>query len=652
MTGTPSSYQRFFAELKRRRVFRVMAVYGATAFVLLQVADLLAQGMGLSDSVLRVTTFLVLIGFPIAIVLAWAFDMTSEGVKRTGEAVAGEIEGIVAAPASQRLPAGLMALVGVIALVLGAWWVGTQTAGKPVDASAQAESPSSDVRLAFVDPTVDPRPSIAVLPFADMSPEGDQEYFSDGITEEILNVLAKIRELRVAARTSTFALKDQDLTAAQWGDTLKVGYFVEGSVRKSGDQVRITAQLIDTSDGSHLWSENYDRSLVNIFQIQTEIAEAIAEALTVPLGLEDPARLVNATTDVDAYDLYLAGRARMRDRNAGLLEAVRLFEAAIARDSLWAPAWASLAEAKEISLWYDETFEAGAWDGEEALAMLAESEQAARRAMALDSDNASALVALGSVQRDRGQWEESEASYRRAIELAPDNAEAHQQYAEMLNQMGRIAESVRSADRAAALDPALIRIYVLAEALRLDDRLPEALEVYRLGLARDADVSLNFLWEGAARANMQAGEARQAIDIWGGMISVTVSPVGGEWEAAPNLAEMEVYYSGIVTGDLATIPPGMHPYLWASDWMRVGEPDSAVAHLVLYSTAAANRPHPVFDEDSSLPWLQNIWLPAIDSIRADPRLQSLLETSGLAGLQVRRTPPAERTRPLFLSGAK
>jgi len=647
---TTPGYQRFFAELKRRRVFRVMAVYGATAFVLLQVADLLAQGMGLSDGVLRVTTFLVLIGFPIAIVLAWAFESTPEGIKRTEEAAPDELQAIIAAPASQRLPAGLMALVGVIALVFGAWWIGTQTAGEPVDASALADSSSSDVRLAFVDPTVDPRPSIAVLPFADMSPEGDQEYFSDGITEEILNVLAKIRELRVAARTSTFALKDQELTAAQWGDTLKVGYFVEGSVRKSGDQVRITAQLIDTSDGSHLWSENFDRSLVNIFQIQTEIAEAIAEALTVPLGLEDPASLVNPTTDVDAYDLYLAGRARMRDRTAGLLEAVRLFEAAIARDSLWAPAWASLAEAKEISIWYDEAFDEGVWDGVQALALLDESEQAARRATALDSENASALVALGSVQRDRGQWEESEASYRRAIELEPDNAEAHQQYAEMLNQVGRIAESVRSADRAAARAPALIRIFVLAEALRLDDRLNEALEVYRLGLARDADVSLSFLWEGAARANMQAGQTRQAIDIWGHMISMTVSPVGSEWEAAPNLAEMETFLSGVVTGDLTQIPPGMHPYLWASDWMMVGKPDSAVASLALYSSAAANRPRPVIDNESSLPWIQNIWLPVFDSVRADPRIQNLLEISGLAGVQASRTPASERTRPLFLLG--
>lgn len=646
MTESSSGYKRFFAELKRRRVFRVMAVYGIVGFVVLQIVDLAVPALLLPEWTYRFVALILLLGFPVAIVLAWAFEMTPEGVQRTGEATAGEIEGIMAAPASQRLPAGLMALAGVVALVLGAWWVGTKT-GAGMGSTATGSVPV-DARLAFTDPASDPRPSIAVLPFADMSPEGDQEYFSDGITEEILNVLAKIRKLRVAARTSTFALKDQDLTAAQWGDTLKVGYFVEGSVRKYGDQVRITAQLIDTSDGSHLWSENYDRALVNIFQIQTEIAEAIAEALTVPLGLEDPAQLVNPTTDVDAYDLYLAGRARMRERGKSLLEATNLFEAAIDRDSLWAPAWASLAEAKEISIWYDKTFEAGVWDGAEALAMLAESEQAARRAMALDADNASALVALGSVQRDRGQWEESEASYRRAIELAPDNAEAHQQYAEMLNQVGRIAESVRVADRAAALDPALIRIAVLADALRIDDRMPEALEVYRLGLARDADVSLPFLWENAAEAHMLAGQTRQAIEMWDRLVSVAFPPLG--LAAAPTRADMKAYMSGVVSGDLAQIPPDMKKRMWPAHWMLVGVPDSAIAYLTLYSNAAGNRSRPVID-DSSLPWLQNIWLPVFDSIRSDPRIQSLLKTSGLAGVQVRRTPPAERTRPLFLSGA-
>jgi TolB-like protein len=284
--------------------------------------------------VLRVTTFVVLVGFPIAIVLAWAFESTPDGVRRTEDATDEEIAALLAQPSSHRWTSGFLALAGMAALLFGAWWAGTRTAAHPVGAALDS---TADVRLSFTDLAEDSRPSIAVLPFINMSADEEQEHFSEGMTEEILNVLAKIKKLRVAARTSTFALKDQDLTAAEWGDTLNVRYFVEGSVRKAGDQVRITAQLIDASDGSHLWTEAYTRPLVDVFQIQAEIAEAIASALAVPLGLDSASSLVTPTADVEAYDLYLAGRASLRDRPR-VGEAIKLFEAAIARDSTWAPA--------------------------------------------------------------------------------------------------------------------------------------------------------------------------------------------------------------------------------------------------------------------------------------------------------------------------
>ncbi len=217
------SYQQFFAELKRRKVFKVAAVYGAASFILLQMADLLGQGLRLGDTFLPFITAIVLLGFPLALILAWAFEVTPEGVQRTGAASAGEIEGLVSAPISQRWPAGLMALAGVGALVAGAWWVGRQTAVESATSSADniAAAPA-EVRLAFVDPSEDPRPSIAVLPFADMSRDGDQEYFSDGITEEILNTLAKIHDLRVSARTSAFAYKNVQLNLRDIGLELGV----------------------------------------------------------------------------------------------------------------------------------------------------------------------------------------------------------------------------------------------------------------------------------------------------------------------------------------------------------------------------------------------------------------------------------------------
>jgi hypothetical protein len=183
------SYQQLFAEMKRRKVFKVAGVYGIVAFGLLQVAEPLAIALGLPDTFLTYIVALLLLGFPVAIVLAWAFEVTPDGMQKTGEAAPGEIEAIVSLPASKRWPAGLMALVGVGALIAGAWWVGRQTAPDAMDSPANARTEVTSL-------ADDARPSIAVLPFADMSPDGDQEYFSDGMTEEILNVLAKLPDIQ------------------------------------------------------------------------------------------------------------------------------------------------------------------------------------------------------------------------------------------------------------------------------------------------------------------------------------------------------------------------------------------------------------------------------------------------------------------------
>ncbi len=363
----PAGYQKFFAELKRRKVFRVMAVYGTVAFILLQLADISFEPLGLPESAMTFLIVLALFGFPIAVILAWAFEVTPEGVRKTEDAAPGEITGIIEAPASTRWPAGVLAVIGVAALVWGAWFVGKR-AGESESAdpslantstAVSGEQQPSGVQLAYAELSRDARPSIAVLPFADMSQQRDQEYFSDGITEEILNVLARIPELRVAARTTAFAYKGQDPDLREVGDNLGVRYVLEGSVRKAGDDLRITAQLIDTQDNFHVWSESYDRTLDNVFEIQSEIAEAIAEALKVPLGVEQGSDLVFPTADMAAYDLYLEGQAKVKDRGAeNIADATTLFEAAIARDSGWAPAWAGLAMARTLEPYY----QAG-WDG-------------------------------------------------------------------------------------------------------------------------------------------------------------------------------------------------------------------------------------------------------------------------------------------------
>ncbi len=626
------SYQQLFAELKRRQVFKVSAVYGVMAFGLIQVAEPLAKALLLPDAFLTYVVAVLLLGFPLALVLAWAFEVTPQGVRKTEAATAEEIEAIVAQPASKRWPSGLLAVVGVLALVAGAWWVG-QRSGGDAGPAAGAEGRSADVRLAMTDPADDDRPSIAVLPFADMSPEGDQAYFSDGMTEEVSNTLAKVREMRVAARTSAFAFKGHDLTAEQIGDTLRVRYLVEGSVRKAGNRLRITAQLIDATTGSHLWSEQYDRELEVVFAIQTEIAVAIATELRVPLGLEDDQALVSPTGDLTAYDLYLAGRTKMRERGPSLPEAIRLFEAAIARDSNWAPAWAALAETREVSVWYLEQFGETYEDAEAIERFLGQAETAARRALELDSGNASALVAMGSVLRDRHQADEAETFYRRALALDPDNPEAYHQYGEMLYESGRIAEAVRAIDRATTLDPAPVRLAVFGLALELDDRPSEAIEVYELGLARDPEVRIPQMWFRAATAYVASGIPEAATDALVTLTRAAPSPADGD---PPTRERIEHVVRAIVDREPDRIPSNDRDAVPPEWWMLVGDQERAMETLQQLNDAFALR------------WAPDCWLPVWDSLRSDPEFQQLCADKGAGGTDIRRTPIDERVRPTVL----
>jgi len=562
---------------------------------------------------------------------ATATAVETGGIAPAGPSDPGEPSKVGAAQDRNRWPIVLTAFATIAALLSGAWWVGQR-------ATAGDSLPPSEVPFAPVDPSDDARPSLAVLPFVNMSADPGQEYFSDGISEEILNTLANIRGLRVAGRTSAFAYKGRNKDLREIGMELGVRYLIEGSVRKEVDQLRITAQLIDSETGSHLWSEHYDRTLESVFQIQTEIAEAIAAELRVPLGLVDPAMLAIPTTDVDAYDLYLAGRAQMRARGTGLLEAIWLFESAIELDSTWAPAWASLAEALELRIWFTETFRDGVRDDVQVMASLAGSEEAARRALALGPRNASALVALGSVQRDRGQWEESEVSYLSALALDPDSPEAHQQYSDLLGNIGRLDEAILFADRATVLDPAPIRIYELGHSLRYDGRLSEALEVFRFGIARNADMSLPRLWYAVWRASIEAGQIQESIELGNALArQLKVGPGILPLSSDP---DMVAFVTGIVAGDLTRVPEYMRRLMWPVHWTMLGEPDSAVASLVRYNA------------DMSVPYNAAIWHPGMDSIRSGSVLKTLLQDRGLADVRVRRTPPAERTRPLILDRAR
>jgi TolB-like protein len=583
------------------------------SFVLLQIADLLKDGFGLPDTFIPFITAIVLLGFPLALVLAWALEVTPDGIRRTEQAGPGELAKIAALPASKRWPAGLLAVAVFAALLGGVWFAGQRSGANSVLTDAPRTDAAPEIRLAMTDLADDTRPSIAVLPFADMSPDGDQEYFSDGMTEEILNVLAKITELRVTARTSAFAFKGRDTDLRLVGDSLGVQYIVEGSVRKAGDQLRITAQLIDTTDGSHLWSESYNEALTteNVFQIQTDIAGAIAGELRVPLGL-DASELIRPTADLEAYDLYLAGRGHIRGRGQGLTEAIRLFEAAIARDSTWAPAWAGLAEAKELLTWYPE-----AWDGGQPVELAdrtareielqATAERAARRALNLDPRTASARVALGSVHRYRHEWTESEAEFLRALEIDPDNPEAFQQYGEMLEDVGRIAESVRSSRRALDLDAAPIRYFQLASSLNGDGRREEAFE--KIEQARKLDTA-------GALAGVRKSWFYYYLEA--GRYDVMFQ------NAPPRIVDArEGIVEALESGDVTGVPADL---IDATLWMVIGRPDSAAAALLADFEA---------DPGQFPGW---IWSDIFDPIRGQQAYLEALKILNLEGRTPQRTP--------------
>ena len=595
------SYQELFAELKRRQVFKVAGVYGIVAFGLLQVADPLATALGLPDTFLTYVVALLLLGFPLALVLAWAFEVTPKGVQKTESASAAELQEIIALPASQRWPVGLLALAGAGALIAGAWWVGRQTA--PPSANAEISEP----RLVLTDLATDPRPSIAVLPFVNMSADEEQEYFSDGITEEILNVLARVPELRVAARTSAFAFKGSQVDLRTVGDSLGVGYLIEGSVRKAGNDVRITAQLIDAEDGSHLWSDSYDRTLENIFQIQSEIAEAIASKLRIPLGIDDPTQLVTPTADIEAYDLYLAARSAMRRRGESMREANRLFRAAIARDSTWAPAWAGLAESLELTGWWPEGWDEAPHDTVSFFAgrdtLWSGAEAAARRALDLDPDNASANVALGSVLRNARRWRESEEAYLRALDSDPENPEAYQQYGEMLLGMGRIAEGRRATERAVALDRVPIRIWWHANGLEADGEPERALEILLEGLRDFPDDTPLLLGLRRLRAGLGQFD---------------------EWIAMEPDEERQAEMRRFVDGDLTAYGVGFDVEVALA---AMGQPDSAAAAMARGAPFAT---------------LATIWFPVFDSIRDHPVYLQMLRDQNLEGAVPQRTPRDER----------
>jgi TolB-like protein/Flp pilus assembly protein TadD len=417
------------AELKRRNVFRMAVLYVVGSWLNLQMGDLLFDLMGLPDWSLRIVLGILILGFPVALVVSWMYELTPEGVKREHDVDRSES---ITPRTGQRLNI-ITLIVALIAIVLVAFQHYVEPDSAETPAPIQAASPT-----------------IAVLPFVNMSSNPEQEFFSDGMTEEILNVLAKIDGLQVTGRTSSFQFKGQNLDLRDIGQRLGVAHVLEGSVRRFGDDLRITAQLVRADNGFHLWSESYDRKMANVFAIQEEIAKAIAQALTIPLGLEVSGTIRAVQTEnIQAYEIYLRGLTEVKRRGPGVQRAVDQMRHAVELDPNFSAAWGALAFAYAIVPYHtgDQVNEA-VWVENAELAI-----DAAERALALDDQAVTAHVALGLAFWSQRQWLNAEAAFRRAIELDPRDANAHQQYAEFLNEAGFYQRAFEHARRAAELDP-------------------------------------------------------------------------------------------------------------------------------------------------------------------------------------------------------
>jgi len=377
----------FFAELKRRNVIRVAIAYVIVAWLILQFADVVLNNIEAPHWVFQVIMLVLVIGFLLALFFAWAFELTPEGIKKEKDVERTES---ITRVTGQKLNTFIIGLL-VVALGYFIWQSQTnrneaETAQAVNAAANQKESAEKAEKPA---PAIEQEPSIAVLPFVNMSADPEQEYFSDGISEEILNVLVRVPGLKVASRTSSFTFKGENLDIPAIARQLKVGNIVEGSVRKSGNRVRITAQLIDTGEDRHLWSETFDRELTDIFAIQDEIANAIVAALKGKLNVGEKAVSVKAVTEnLDAYQLFLKARGLFIARQ-NLDVANQLFEQATELDPGFAQAWEGMAASQWVSTdWLEGD---GIDHGKIAMS-------AAEKALALDPGLSMPYAVIGMIQ--------------------------------------------------------------------------------------------------------------------------------------------------------------------------------------------------------------------------------------------------------------
>ena len=429
-----------FQELKRRNVFKVGAAYVVIAWLVAQGVDVFLENFGAPAWVIKTILMLLIAGFPLALVFAWAFELTPEGLKKEKDVDRSQS---ITHETGRKLD---FVIIGVLLAALA--WFAFDKFSHPREEVTETHSAAADGEVTT---STWKGPSIAVLPFVNMSEDASNEYFSDGISEEILNALASVKELKVAGRTSSFAFKGQNQDLREVGHALGVQHILEGSVRKSGNKVRITAQLIQVDDGFHLWSETYDRELNDVFAIQDEISQAILAQLKTQLvgGASDAVVATRANTE--AYDLYLLAKQRLYERTPQSIQvAAELLDKAIALDPNYAPAYAQRGVATLLL-----SSGSGSYGTIPVELALPQAKLYIDKALELDDGLAEGWAARGLYYNNMpiGGTEKAIEALEKALALNPGLIDASNWLQASLQNVGRVKDSLRVMEALVERDP-------------------------------------------------------------------------------------------------------------------------------------------------------------------------------------------------------
>jgi TolB-like protein len=611
----------FFEELKRRNVFKVGLAYFVASWLVLQITDVLMSVLGLSEFAGKFVFLLLVIGFIPVLVFAWAYEVTPEGIKRESEV---DRSAAITHETSARLNRiTIVMLVAVAVMVVVDRFVPEGEMGEmgsepfSQQASENIDAQEEEKRGLTPAPASDGRQSVAVLPFVNMSSDAENEYFSDGITEELLNLLVKVDGLRVPSRTSSFAFKGQNTDIREIARQLDVNHILEGSVRKAGNQVRITAQLIDVETDAHLWSETYDRQLENIFAIQDEIANQIVNALHVTLtGVGNTAA---PTENMAAYNLYLQGRFHFQQRGPALARAEEYLRQAVELDPQFAEAWATLALVYVMKPNYLGT----ALEEAEPLAR-----EAAQRAEALNPELPEPLMVRGDLAGKHSKLTDQFAQMEKATRKQPHNALARTWWGISLLEGGYLEEAAEQLERAMKDDPVS-------------------------GLNADWLSRVLYMLGEKARAEVLA---MRAIELGRWPAYLTMAHIhldDGNFEAARNLLELvpyEPFKLRFATVIDAVENPALVPQVYerlASITAEGNDPGSFIEATVNFYLANAEGLFAVMPKaiPSDATVLTGLWTPVAKTIRQHPQMQAFARDHGLLELWQARGWP-DLCRPL------